>query len=132
MLCFLLSDSEIVAAVQASERRPDGRIAIRIAAARLDSGATVISLTFAALPRTVHSGQLALRLSPIQYALLEYVYTHGKVEFEELQDSVWQRREVSDGAIRAVVSKINSGFADAQFPVELVSYKGRVSLEKVG
>jgi hypothetical protein len=57
------------------------------------------------------------------------VWTRGRASFEELQDDVWGR-EVSDGAIRAAVSRVNSSLLDAGLPVELLAHKGRVSIEK--
>ena len=84
------------------------------------------------MPRgTVHCGRLSARLSPTQYALLQYVYTHSKVGSEEAQDAAWGGKEISDGAIRAACSKINARLMERGFKIELSAHHGRISLEEI-
>lgn len=133
MICFLLTDQEIIAAIQSGVRKPDGRLAIQIPASRVESNAeSRPALTFVDKSRTVNCGQISTRLSPIQYSVLRCAYADSRISFESLQDSAWQRRRASDGAIRAVVSKINSRLMEAGFPCELTAYRGYVSLVGIG
>jgi len=128
---FLLSDSEVVRAIHDAHRQPDGRLVIDLPAARLlETAAGQPVLTFSAKSRTAHCGELSARLSPIQFSLLAYVYTHPRAGFEELQDKVWQRRKVSDDAIRRAASKLNLKLLESGFPVEVFSHHSRVSIEK--
>jgi len=87
------------------------------------------ALTFDDSTRTVRSGRMSARLSPTQYSLLQYVYTHGKVGFVELQDAVWRDGGTSDNAIKLAVTKTNKLLCEYGFSVALAVIRGRVALE---
>ena len=73
-----------------AEQRENGLYAVEIPASTLQENAgSRIVLSFDDGARTVHCGRLSARLSPTQFALLQYVYTHSKVGFEEAQDAAW-------------------------------------------
>jgi len=131
-MLFLLSDSDVVRLIQRAPRRPDGMLAIDIPVASLaENVAERPLLTFSEESRTVNQCELSARLSPTQFGLLRYVYTHGRTGFEELQDSVWRSAKVSDGSIRTACSKVNAKLAEADFRVELSAHHGRVSVEAI-
>jgi len=130
---FLLTDQEVICALREGRRRTDGLLEIDLPAARLaEAGPRPIVLTFATGSRVASCGSASARLSDLQFRLLEYVYTHPAAGTEELADAIWQRRKVSDGSIRAALSKINARLLVAGFPVELSAHRGRVSLVKIG
>lgn len=129
---FLVTDSEAIGIFQAATRALDGRLILSLPDSGLQSEAEKKPyLTFLTESRAVQRGKVSCRLSPIQFALLRYVYTHGRVGFEELQDRVWGET-TTDGAIRAACQKINARLLDAGFAIELVSHHSRVSVEKLG
>ena len=130
---FLLTDQEVVDALREGRRRSDGLLEIDLPASRLaEAGPRPLVLTFVAGSRVVSCGAASVRLSGLQFRLLEYVYTHQTAGTEELADAVWQRRKVSDGSIRAALSKINTRLLSAGFEAELSAHRGRVSLVKIG
>ncbi len=131
-MLFLLSDQDIIAALQRAERRDDGLLALDLPASKLlENASSRPALTFSESAKTVHCGRLSTRLSPLQFALLRYVHEHGRVDFEDLQDAAWGK-EVSDSAIRAACSSLNGKLCECGLSVEIVCYKGRVSLEEIG
>ena len=132
-MIFVLTDAEIIGALQAALRQEDGYLAITMPKDRLQehtSRQPILSFTNEA--RTVHCGHSSARLSPTQYAVLKYVYENGRTGFEELQDTVWDGKQTSDGAVRANLSKINAKLMDSGFGFELIHRNGRISLEKTG
>ena len=130
MISFLLTDCEIVDIVRGGIRCSDGRLAISISQEKLEERALPQPFNFMDDSRTVHYGRLSIRFSPKQYALLAYVFVNGRTDFEQLQDVIWNG-ETSDAAIRTVIARINTRLLEARFQMELVSYHGRVSLERV-
>jgi len=129
---FLLSDSDVTRAIHAAHRRADGMLIVDLPASRLLDGAEPRpALTFDPETRVVHCNGVSARLSPTQFTLLQHVYTHGRTAFETAQDVAWQRRKVSDGAIRAACSKTNAQLSAAHIPAELSAYRAHVTLEFV-
>ena len=130
-MLFILTDSEAIDLLRTAVRRTDGLLAIDIPASRLqEAGEKMAVLTFSETSKTVHCGRLNVRLSPLQFALLRCVYERERVGFEELQDEVWKEK-TTDGAIRAGCSKLNAKLLEANFPVELLSHHGCVSLANI-
>ena len=129
---FLLSDSELVSALQSVVRHTDGRVTLDLPASKLLENASARPpLMFDASSRTVHCGSLSARLSPTQFALMQYVNERGTACFETLQDEVWGE-PTTDGAIRAACSKINATLCDRGFSIELSAHHSRVSIEILG
>lgn len=130
---FLLTERELFQAIQEAALRDDGLMEFSLPANRLLEEASNKSvLTFSELDRTVHCGRLKASLSLTQFELLRYVYTHGKTDFEELQDAVWRKDDVSNDAIRRVISKLNTELLEGGFPVEISHSRSRASLEQIG
>lgn len=130
---FLLSDQELVNAMQAMTRHVDGRVVLDLPASRLLEAAIAAPppLRFDAPAGAVRSGSRSVRLSPVQFALLKYIYEHGCTGFEALQDAIW-KTPTSDGAIRAACSKLNQKLCDSGFSIELSANRSRVSIEEIG
>jgi DNA-binding response OmpR family regulator len=130
-MLFLLTDGEIVSAVQGAKRNNDGLFVFRVPANRLQENAqdAPIVLHFDVHTRTVSHGKQSARLSLTQFSLLKYIYENGRVGYEALQDAVW-KCAASDDAIRRAVSKINDKLMDSGFCFELLSHRSRVSIEK--
>ena len=92
----------------------------------------VARLKFSESSRTVHVGEKSVRLSPKQFAVLRHVHEHGPTDFEDIQDAIWRREGVSDGAIRAVCAKVNAKLLEGGFDVELSTHRSRVSIAGIG
>jgi hypothetical protein len=131
-MIFLLTDAEMIEAIRGAEKNKHGLFAVQLPAGRLaETTNTRPVLTFDATARTVRGGNGAsVRLSPIQFRLLQHVYTQGKATFEELQDEIWDST-TSDGAIRAAVANANARLMDSGLGVELVAGKGKVNIESL-
>jgi len=130
-MLFILTDSEAIDLLRTAVRRTDGLLAIDIPASRLqEAGEKMAVLTFSEESKTVHCGRLSVRLSPMQFALLRYVYERERASYEELQDAIWGGT-TTDDAIRRIVSKLNTKLLEHGFPAELLSHHSRVSIERV-
>jgi len=132
-MIVLLTEREAQHAIEAianGVRRSDGLVQVDLP---LGSGATLstIALSFNEPSRTASRGRCSVRLSAIQFALLKRVSDNGRSSFEDLQDSVWNE-ETTDGAIRAVCSKLNAKLLECGFKCELLVHHGHVSLEEMG
>lgn len=131
MITFLLSDSDIINAVKDSERQLDGFLSLCLPTELIQEQATKrVNLLFNKSAKTVHYGVLSARLSPLQFALLQYIYDNGRASFEDIQDHVWMRA-VSDSAIRRAVSYVNEKLLSCGFACELLSRHSKVSIESV-
>jgi len=129
-MLFALTDQELVVAIQKAVRREDGLLELDLPAGCLCEARQrrKASVRFCDDTATVHCQDRSARLSPTQYRLLQYVYTHGRVSYEALQDQVWGER-TSDDAIRRACSKANMRLLECGLPCELVSHRSRVSFE---
>lgn len=126
---FLMSDADVVQVIQDAIRRPDGLLEVTIPRHCLPENKRIArKIVFLQDALTVSFGATSLRLAPLQFNLLKYVYTHGTVVFEELQDAVWGT-PATDNTIRATLSRLNSKLLESGIPVEVTSHHSKVSLE---
>jgi hypothetical protein len=88
-------------------------------------------LTFFGSSRTVLAGGQPAHLSPLEFAVLQDVYQNDLVEFEDLQDRIWKREGVSEGAIRAVCAKVNRKLILADIHLELRTRNSHVAIGSI-
>ena len=126
---FVLTDAEVISLMQSIKRNNDGYLILSMPADRLQGEkALPIVLEFYEPTKTVKQGKHCARLSPVQFFLLKYVYTYGKVGYEELQDNIWAG-QATDTAIRCAVSKINNKLLEEGFSFELATRHSKVFVE---
>lgn len=141
LVIFLLTEFEAQAALealQAGVRRADGLIQVDLAMGHhhahheaSDSPSSLPALTFLPDFRTVHCGTHSARLSPTQFKLFQYVYTHRRASFEDVQDAVWGE-EVSDDVIRKAASRLSSSLLENGVGISIETKRNFVCLEMLG
>jgi DNA-binding response OmpR family regulator len=126
---FLLTECEVISLMQGMHRNNDGYLVLRLPPDRLQGKDRIsIVLEFDEPTKTVSQGKHSARLSPVQFFLLKYVYTYGKVGYEELQDNIW-KGQATDTAIRCAVAKINNKLLEGGFSFELMTRHSKVFMD---
>jgi hypothetical protein len=82
-------------------------------------------------PQIVRYDDRHARLTTTQYAVVRLLLAHGSRDFDQIRDSVWLGKPVSDKRIANVCCEITANFCDNDVPYEVTAEGGRVSLRAI-